>query len=90
MIELSSACKIAKTYLETQNLFLRNTCRDLSDSWVFYWGWKNAPDEIDTSGWFIRISKDAGHISDFVLGVPNEESFKKFMKAKTIDISEYI
>ena len=47
MITLEEAVKIAKEYLEARDLFVRNTCNDLGDSWVFEWGWKNAPGEID-------------------------------------------
>lgn len=90
MITLGDACKIATNYFNKHNLFIRNNCRDLGDSWIFGWGWKNAPEEIDTGGWFLRIDKNKGHTTDFDLGTPHEENFKQFMKAPKIDISDYI
>ena len=90
MIKLREACKIVNKYLETRGLFVRNNCRDFGDSWVFGWGWKNAPDETDTGGSLIMVSKDNGRITNFDLGLPHEENFKQFMKAPEIDISEYL
>ena len=90
MISLEEAVNIAKEYLEREGLFVRNNCRDLGDSWVFEWGWKNAPGEIDTGGSLLKIRKDNGRITNFDLGLPHEENFKQFMKAPKIDISEYL
>ena len=90
MITLKEACKIASNYFDEHNLFIRNTCHDLGDSWIFNWGWKNAPDEIDNSGWLLRVSKNNGRILDFDLGVPGEKSFEEFMNATIIDITEHL
>ena len=90
MITLEKAVKIAKEYLEARDLFVRNTCNDLGDSWIFGYGRKESPQEVSTDGALVKVDKEIGHVAWTYLGVPGEENFDKIMKAPKIDISEYL
>lgn len=89
MIDLKIACEIVTKELKSKDWVLRDKCRDLGNSWIFDWGLKDDRDIIKSCGSMIMVNKSNGALSEFVLGVPGTETFDKFVKAPTIDISGY-
>lgn len=93
MIGLRDACAKAKQTLKLRpkRERLYNKCWELDDSWVFDWRLIESYETGQVGvGLMLQVSKETGATTYFDAGLPGDENFERLLRAKIIDISEYL